>query len=164
VHCKGTIPKILYKYSQKRNCPALVPISTFMCLWAIYIFPLSYSAVGKYVDWSWEYINLPQTHECGSWYWGRAIPFLGIYKWDFGCSEWAETTPAYDGPGCVGGGGEEGAQQPLQLVLCVLPPMSDRSTEQVLDSLNSTWLPWSAVYLKSHRPKPLKRFSNKINN
>jgi hypothetical protein len=46
---------------------------------------------------------------------------------------WAETTPAYDGPGCVGGRGEEGAQQPLQLVLCVLPPMSDRSTEQVLD-------------------------------
>jgi hypothetical protein len=51
---------------------------------------------------------------------------------------WAETTPAYDGAGCVGGGGEEGAQQPLQLVLCVLPPMSGRSTEQVLDSLHAT--------------------------
>ncbi len=33
----------------------------------------------KYVDQFWEYINRPQTHECGNWDWGRAIPFLGIY-------------------------------------------------------------------------------------
>ncbi len=37
------------------------------------------SAAGKNVDRSWEYINRSQTHECGNWDWGRAIPFLGIY-------------------------------------------------------------------------------------
>jgi hypothetical protein len=26
------------------------------------------------------------THECGNWDLGRAIPFLGIHKWDFRCS------------------------------------------------------------------------------
>ncbi len=26
-----------------------------------------------------------QTHECGNWDLGRAIPFLGIHQWDFGC-------------------------------------------------------------------------------
>ncbi len=35
------------------------------------------------MDQSWEYINRSQTHECGNWDLGRAIPFLGIHKWDF---------------------------------------------------------------------------------
>ncbi len=43
----------------------------------------------KYVDRSWDYINRSQTHECGNWGWGRAIPRKGIHKWDFRCSVWS---------------------------------------------------------------------------
>ncbi len=32
------------------------------------------------------YINRSQTHECGIWSWGRAIPRKGIHKRDFRCS------------------------------------------------------------------------------
>ncbi len=56
-----------------------VPISTFMCLWVIYIFQRSVCLIcwRKYVDRSWEYINRD---------WGRAVLRKGIHKWDFRCS------------------------------------------------------------------------------
>ncbi len=52
----------------------LVPISTFMFLWGIYIFPRSvllFSAAKE---------------ECGNWERGRAVSFLGIQKSDLLCS------------------------------------------------------------------------------
>ncbi len=56
---QNTIPKNVNKYSQKRNIAASVPISTFMCRCAIYIFP-------------WSVCLFCCRKICG--------PILGIYK------------------------------------------------------------------------------------
>ncbi len=86
---KGRFP---FMYSQKWNCyfrnriiMFCLPVPTTIFLWEIYIFPGSVCLFWcrKYVDWSWEYLNRSQTHECGNWDWGRAIPQKGIHKWDF---------------------------------------------------------------------------------
>jgi hypothetical protein len=47
-----------------------------MCLWAILYsqYRSAYTAARKCGPWSWN------------WDWCRAIPFLGIHKWDFRCS------------------------------------------------------------------------------
>jgi len=69
VHCKDKITKSPNKYSLKKNCR---PQSQFShsCVYARFIYShkrSAFSAAGKYVDRSWEYINLSQTHECGIW-------------------------------------------------------------------------------------------------
>jgi hypothetical protein len=76
-----------------------VPTPTFMFLWAIYIFLWSVCLfccrkvggpnVGIYS------IDRPQTHECKNWYWGRAIPFLGIHKVKFLCSVYSSSAVQY---------------------------------------------------------------------
>ncbi len=80
MHCKDKIPKFRNKYSQKRNIGVSVPISTFMCLWAVYLFP---PAIGLLI--LLEEICRPilglYKYECWNWGWGK-----GIHKWDFRCS------------------------------------------------------------------------------
>ncbi len=64
MHCKDKIQKFRNKYSQKRNIGVSVPISTFIRLWVIYIFPQSVCLFcwRKYVDRSWDYINRLYRH------------------------------------------------------------------------------------------------------
>ncbi len=49
----------------------------------LYIFPGSVHIIpaAESADQSWEYLS--QTHECGNWDCGRAIPFLGIFVSNF---------------------------------------------------------------------------------
>ncbi len=71
----------------KRNCAAIVPISSLMCLWAIFIFPgsahiYSSTSTGRTIV-GIQYINCSQTHECENWDWGRTIRFLGRFVLNF---------------------------------------------------------------------------------
>ncbi len=73
-------------YSFSGNCETSIPISTLMCLWAIYIFPgsvhiFSCSRIGRSILGIYK---CSQTHECGNWDCGRAIPFLGNFFRIFG--------------------------------------------------------------------------------
>ncbi len=66
-----TATAIPFIYSFFGNCAASAPISTFVWLWWIYIFPGSvhiFPPAEKADPW-WEYIIRTQTHECGNWDW-----------------------------------------------------------------------------------------------
>jgi hypothetical protein len=65
--------------------------STFIYLWAIYIFLGSiclFCCSQIQADWSWEYIIRSHVHQCRNWKQGRALSFLGIHKSDFRYSEY----------------------------------------------------------------------------
>jgi hypothetical protein len=96
VHCKDKMPKIetlklkiWNKYYQKRNIgyQSQFPHSC-VCERIIYSHDGSAFPAGgnMWTDPGNIYVNRSQTHECGNWGWGRAIPRKGIYKRNCRCS------------------------------------------------------------------------------
>ncbi len=86
----STARKIPFMNSFSGNCAASIPISTFMCMWEIYIFlGLSiYFPAAEQANRSWKYINLSQIYECRHWetehYYSVleiTVSFPGIHKW-----------------------------------------------------------------------------------
>jgi hypothetical protein len=74
-------------YSQKRNCVASLPISTFMYLGAIDTYtptmgpPILLQQIKA--DRSWEYRNRLQIHEGRNWEEAAKFPFLGTFVSNF---------------------------------------------------------------------------------
>ncbi len=75
--------------SPKQNYNVVLPISTFMYLWPIYIFPgwqdrSAYfcSQRGRPIM-GIHYINHSQTYQCRNWERGRAVSFLLVHQSDF---------------------------------------------------------------------------------
>jgi len=91
-----TVTAIPFIYSFSGNSAASAPISTIMCLWAIYIFPGSvhiFPPAEKAYP-SWEYIMRSQTYECGNCDWETPIFIFWEYLFQiFGilslqCGDW----------------------------------------------------------------------------
>ncbi len=73
------------------NCAVSVTISTFMCLWAIYIFPWSVHifSFNRIVSLILEIYNLSQIYECKNWKTEHynsvleiTVSLLRIHKWE----------------------------------------------------------------------------------
>ncbi len=82
-----TATKIPFMYSQKRNCAPQSNVHIHVSVSDSYIFPgsvhiFSCSRIGRRIV-GIQYINRSQTHECGNFDWGRAIPFLWIFVSNF---------------------------------------------------------------------------------
>ncbi len=80
-----TAKKFRFMYSQKRNCAASVPVSTFTCLWAIYIFPPSvhlriFLQQRGQIDRGNIHINRPQKHGCRNWNYVAAQFLLYLFR------------------------------------------------------------------------------------
>jgi len=89
VHCKDTIPKIRNKCSQKKNCAATFPISTFIFCERFTYSPnrSAYTLLRKIGGLNVEiYRSLTGTRMWKLGLGGRAIPFLGIHKSKILCS------------------------------------------------------------------------------
>ncbi len=79
------IPKIRYKIIPEKELRGLSPNSYIHVSVCDFYIP----TVGLPIllqENRWEYIDLSQTHICGNWDGGRAVPFLGTHTSKFLCS------------------------------------------------------------------------------